>query len=185
MKQLSFAALIICGFVACNTATTSTENTTDTTASMTSPENENITYAYTPMYSGDFTIGDSKNAQTVLEIWKDFDNNTLDNHKNAFADTVSFDSYDGHSMRVARDSMMSIVKSHRNSLSATVSSVEVVVPLKPKGKDESWVCVWGKEVDTHSNNKVDSFYLNENWMFDKDGKVAYVGQYKAEPPVKK
>ena len=184
MKQLSMAVFMACALIACNTATTSTENTKDTTAATTATE-ENVTYAYTPMYSGDFTIGDSRNAQTVLEIWKDFDNNTLDNHKDAFADTVSFDSYDGHSMRLARDSMTSIIKSHRSSLSATVSSVEVVVPLKPKGKDESWVCVWGKEVDTHSNNKVDSFYLNENWMFDKNGKVAYVGQYKAEAPVKK
>ena len=116
MKQLSMAVFMACALIACNTATTSTENTKDTTAATTATE-ENVTYAYTPVYSGDFTIGDSKNAQTVLDIWKDFDNNTLDNHKDAFADTVSFDSYDGHSMRLARDSMTSIIKSHRSSLS--------------------------------------------------------------------
>ena len=59
------------------------------------------------------------------------------------------------------------------------SSVEVVTTLKPKGKDETWVCVWGKEVDTHKDGKMDSTYLNENWMFNKDGKVAYMSQFKA------
>jgi len=52
-------------------------------------------------------------------------------------------------------------------------------------KDETWVCVWGKETDTNSKNKVDSTYLQENWMFNKDGKISYMGQFAAKPVVKK
>ena len=187
MKQLSFTTLILCVLVACNTATTSTENKTDTMAAATTPSDENVTYAYTPAYSADFTIGDSKYAQTVLELWKDFDNNTFDTHKDAFADSVSMDFADGSKMNGPRDSIIAGAKAYRTSLKNVVSSIEAVVTLKPKGKDETWVSVWGKEVDTHNNGKMDSVYYNENWMFDKDGKIAYMGQYAGKPnaPAKK
>ena len=76
---------------------------------------------------------------------------------------------------------LQVQKLHAVSLKNVVSSVEVVTALKPKGKDETWVCVWGKEVDTHNNNKIDSVDLHEMWMFNKDGKIAYMGQYQAKP----
>jgi hypothetical protein len=187
MKQLSLAACILCVLVACNTATNSS-NTKDTTATAeTTATNENVNYAYPVAYSSDFTIGDSKYAQTVLELWKDFDNNTFDNHKDAFADSVAMDFADGTTMSGSRDSIIASAKAYRSSLKNVVSSVEVVTALKAKGKDETWVCVWGKEVDTHNNGKVDSTNLQENWMFNKDGKIAYMGQYSAKPamPMKK
>lgn len=186
MKQLSLAAYILCVLVACNTATNSS-NTNDTTAAAnTTAMNENVSYAYPVEYASDFTIGDSKYAQIVLELWKDYDNNTFENHKDAFADSVSMDLAGGTSFTNSpRDSVISNVKKYRSSLKNAVSSVEVVTALKPKGKDETWVCVWGKEVDTHNDGKMDSVFLNENWEFNKDGKVIYMGQLQSIPPVKK
>jgi hypothetical protein len=169
-------------FAACNTATTSSDNTSDTTAASTS-SNENVTYAYTPTYSADFEIGDSKLAQTVLELWKDFDNNTFDNHKDAFADSVMMEFPDGSQMNGPRDSIIAGAKAYRSSLKNVASTVDVVTTLKPKGKDETWVCVWGKEVDTHKNDKVDSIYYQENWMFNKDGKISYMSQFSMKPHV--
>ena len=186
MKQLLFSAFTLCAFVACNNATTSTETSKDTaTTSIAAASTEPVTYAYTPNYSGDFEIGDSKNAQLILEIWKDYDNNTLDNHRDAFADSVTFDLAGGTSITGPRDSVLNGIKQYRGGFVSAVSTVEVVTALKAKGKDESWVCVWGKEVDVNKKNKKDSIYLNENWMFNKDGKIAYMAQYQATPPVKK
>jgi hypothetical protein len=88
-------------------------------------------------------------------------------------------------MNVSRDSAINGVKKYRSSLKNAVSSVEVVTALKPKGKDETWVCVWGKEVDTHNNNKIDSVYLQENWEFNKDGKIIYMNQFVATPAAPK
>src|SRR5204863_9861858 len=107
------------------------------------------------------------------------------NHKDAFADSVSMD-LSGTSMSGTRDSIVAGAKAFRSSFKNAVSSVDAVTTLKPKGKDETWVCVWGKEVDTHKNGKVDSVYLQENWKFNKDGKIAYVSQFSAKPsPTKK
>ena len=186
MKQLSLAAFILCAVVACNTATTSS-NTNDTTtaATDTTTMSTNVNYAYPVAYSSDFTIGDSKYAQMVLDLWKDYDNNAFDNHKDYFADSVAMDFPDGSTMNGPRDSIIAGAKAFRSSLKNVASSVEVVTTLKPKGKDETWVCVWGTEVDTHNNGKVDSVYHNENWMFNKDGKVAYMSQYDAKPAMPK
>jgi hypothetical protein len=186
MKKLTPAVCLLCVLFACNSAITSTENKTDTTIATTDAPDENITYAYTPTYSGDLTIGDRNQAKTVLDVWKDYDNNTLDNHKDVFADTLTFDFFDGSTLKGPRDTVLGALKKYRGSLSSATSTVEVVVPLKPKGKDESWVCVWGKEIDTH-DKKTDSIFLNENWRFNKDGKVAYIGQLasRLSPPAKK
>ena len=188
MKQLLLAAYIICAFVACNTATTSTDTkdtmaatATDTTATA---MNQNVTYAYPVAYSSDFSIGDSKYAQTVLELWKDYDNNTFDKDAGDFSDSVAMDFPDGSTVK-GKDSAMASAKAYRGSLKNAVSSVDVVTTLKPNGKDETWVCVWGKEVDTHNNGKVDSVYLQENWEFNKDGKIIYMSQFMAKPNVPK
>jgi hypothetical protein len=182
MKQFSIITCALCLLVACNTATNSSETKdTATTAAIVPDTNQNVTYAYPIEYSSDFTIGDSKLAQTVLELWKDYDNNAFDNHTDAFSDSVIMDLAGGQTIK-GKDSALAGVKRYRSSLQNAVSSVEVVTTLKPKGKDESWVCVWGKEVDTHKNGKKDSVYINENWMFDKNGKVAYMSQFQATPP---
>ena len=69
-------------------------------------------------------------------------------------------------------------------MASATESVDAVVVLKNKGKDESWVCVWGKEVDVMKDGKKDSTFLNENWMFNKDGKVSVIRQYAAKIPKK-
>ncbi len=184
MKQVLSAAFIVCVLIACNSATTSTENKKDSSTAANTSSDENVTYAYTPMYSGNFKIGDSKQAQLILNLWKDYDNNNLDNHKDAFADSLEFDLSNGQIIKGTKDSVLNSLKKYRGSLTSAVSSVDVVVPLKANGKNESWVCVWGKEVDMR-NGKKDSVYLNEDWMFNKDGKIAFITQYQATPNVKK
>jgi hypothetical protein len=184
MKQLFTAACALCVLAACNNATTSTSSTDTTanTATVTTDQSQNVSYAYPVEYSSDFIIGDPKYAQTVLELWKDYDDNAFDRHADAFADSVTMDLSDGTGfMNSPKDSVLKSVKAYRSSLKNAVSSVEVVTALKPKGKDETWVCVWGREVDTHKDGKMDSVYYNENWMFNKDGKVAYMSQYQATP----
>jgi len=190
MKQLLLAACIICGLVACNGSGSSTSSkdttSTDTSKMSANTTNTNVTYAYPVAYSSDFSIGDPKYAQMILELWKDFDNNTFDNHKDYFADSVNMD-FSGMSVSGTRDSILAMAKASRSRIKSSASSVEVVTTLKPNGKEESWVCVWGKEVDTHNDGKTDSIYLQENWMFNKDGKIAYMSQFQSKPapPAKK
>jgi len=113
----------------------------------------------------------------VLDAWKDYDNGTLANSASVFADSVSMSMSNGTVMNTKKDSVIAMIAAYRNSFASATSTVDVIVSLKPKGKEETWVCIWGKEVDVTKDGKKDSSYLNENWMFTKDGKCARVEQY--------
>jgi hypothetical protein len=69
---------------------------------------------------------------------------------------------------------------------SVVSKVFSIAPLKSVDKNENWVCVWGMETDTDKKGKVDSFYLQETWRFNKAGKADLLYQFRAEamPPKK-
>ena len=44
---------------------------------------------YTATYSSNFKIADANYSKMVLTLWKDFENNTLDNHVDMITDTVT------------------------------------------------------------------------------------------------
>ncbi len=69
--MIAFAALTIT--LSCNNGTATNEQK-DSSAKTT-----NVSYAYPIDYSANFEIADPKLAQKVTELWKDFDNNNLDN----------------------------------------------------------------------------------------------------------
>jgi hypothetical protein len=103
------------------------------------------------------------------------------------ADTLEVHFPDGGMMRAGRDSVINMVQAHRNSFSAAVDKVHAVMAVKSTDKNEHWVLIWGREIDTHKDGKVDSTELQETWKFDQNGKAALLYQFsaKAEPPMKK
>jgi hypothetical protein len=179
MKQTLFVLTCIVIFSACNNATKETATAKDSTSKVA------VTLPYKVNYSSDFEIGDQKYAQIVLEAWKDYDNNTLEKSAGLFADSVTMDLANGATINTKRDSAIAIVAKGRGSLASATDYIDAITVLKPKGKDETWVCVWAKEVDVMKDGKKDSVFLNENWMLNKDGKIRYISQLEGKPPVKK
>jgi hypothetical protein len=145
-----------------------------------------VTYPYEIYYSSKFEIGDPQQTKMILEIWKDWDNGNLQAHKDHFADSLEMHTYDGTLMKGTRDSVLEMAQNYRNTLASVVSRVYTVAPLKSIDKDENWALVWGMETDTDKKGKVDSFYLQETWRFNKAGKTDLLYQFKADPmPPKK
>jgi hypothetical protein len=176
MKKFMPIAAMLLFIVACNSNTpeTTAEATTVAAAETAAPAKHE--YATKPWYSSDFEIGDYKNGDVVVALWKQFDDNNLDAGLNYFADTVSMSFADGFQYTGTRDSLMKIVKGMRSGFSAFRSSIAAIVPLRSIDKDESWVCIWGTEYTT-MKNKVDSAEIQENWRFDKNGKIAFMHSY--------
>ena len=171
-------------FTACNPGS---ENAKVETMATDSTKTDNLNYPYTADYSSKFEIGDPNNSMTVLQVYKDWDNNTLDNSKNIFADSVIMAFSDGTVLSGSRDSVFNAVKQFRNTM-GTVTTVPVAwTPLKSTDKSENWVSVWFTEHRTAANGKKDSTYYQETWRLNKDGKVDRFYQYEAKtaPPVKK
>ena len=144
---------------------------------------DNMNYPYSPDYSHNFEIGNTKNVMAILQLYKDWDNNTIENSKNAFAemnDTLVFAS--GDILTGSRDSIIATAKKIRTSMGTVQDVVHAWVPLKSTDRNEDWVLVWTREIRTDANGKKDSSELQETWRFDKDGKVNLLYQYEQQPP---
>ncbi len=159
---------------------------TDTMTSTADPTMKEITSPYVLGYSSKFVIDEPNNAETVMTLWKDWDNGDLSAHKDLFADSVEMHFADGSMMHASRDSVVAAAQGFRNTFTSATSSVNAVMAAKSTDKDENWAIIWGKEVNTDKNGKVDSFYLQETWRFNKDGKANLFYQFKAagSPPKK-
>jgi ketosteroid isomerase-like protein len=153
----------------------------DSTATM-----RDINSPYAIGYSSKFVMDDPKNAESVLNLWKIWDSGDLSASKDLFADSVTLHLADGSMMHGLRDSIVAGAQRFRSSLAKSVSSVDAVMAVKSTDKNENWALIWGKEVDTDKKGKVDSFYSQETWGFNKDGKVNLLYQFRASgtPPKK-
>lgn len=178
MKKIIFFAIVILT-VACNTddkakVESMSPGGTDTTRQV------ELNYPYMPEYSSKFEIGDPNNALTILNLYKDWDNNTLDNSKNSFADSLSLYFSDGSMLLGKRDSVIESAKKIRATLGTVRDVVQAWVPLKSTDKNENWVSIWTKEIRTPPGGKTDSSYLHELWRFNKDSRVDLVYQFEAK-----
>lgn len=180
MKKILIVASIAF-FVSCNSASEKPK-VESMGASADSSQVDNITYPYTADYSHNFEIGSTKNAQTLLQLYKDWDNNTLDNSKNSFADIDTMIFANGSMFAGTRDSFLTVAKQMRSKMGTVVDSVHAWVPLRSKDKNEDWVLIWANEVSTDAKGKRTSNQVHEAWRFNKNGQADLVYQYAQAPP---
>jgi len=131
---------------------------------------------YNISYSSRFAIDEPKNAETILTLWKDYEEGNLSAHKDMFADSVEMYFADGFVLHAGRDSVIAVAQKHRSTFAKVVDRVDAVTALKSTDKNENWVLIWGMETSTGKNGKVDSVNLQETWRL-KDGKVNLLYQY--------
>ena len=174
---LSIAFLVSCT-AGSNKSTTEAVKTSDSDSN----KHESRTYPYTAGYSSDFEIGDAKNVQTLLELYQNWDNNTIENSKNSFADIDTMFFADGNMFAGSRDSLIAVAKQVRGQMGKVVDSVHAWAPLRSKDRDEQWVVIWTREYSTDANGKTNAKELQETWRFDKNGKINLMYQYSQLPP---
>src|SRR6266550_422074 len=125
----------------------------DSTAPM-----RDITSPYSIGYSSKFVMDDPKNAETLLTLWKDWDNGNLSAHKDMFADSVELHFADGSMIHSTRDSVIAAAQNFRNSFASSVARVDAIMAVKSTDKNENWALIWGMEKNTDKKGKVDSSY---------------------------
>jgi hypothetical protein len=134
---------------------------------------------YTAGYSSQFAIGNPEHSRMVLNIWKDYDNNTLDQSAAMFADTVRFEIADGQIVR-GRDSVINVMKQVRGRYTSVNSTIDAYLPVRSTDRNEDWVLIWGRENNTGANGTTTNI-IHEIWRINRDGKIDYVSQYAAKP----
>ena len=185
MKKIWILATIAL-FAACNSGNEPAKVDSMSTGKDSTTPMRDINSPYAINYSSKFAIDDPKNAETVLSLWKAWDNGDLSASKGMFADSVQMYLGDGSMMSGPRDSVMAGAQTFRNTIASSVSSVDAVMAVKSTDKNDHFALIWGKEIDTDKKGKVDSFYLQETWGFNKDGKANLLYQYrKSATPLKK
>jgi hypothetical protein len=133
------------------------------------------TLPYKASYSSDFKIGNPAYSKMILDLWKDWDDNTFDKH-DYFADTVVMYLPDSTVVRGKAENMAG-AKKYRGSMTSAKSVIHAWVPLHSNDTKEDAVAIWGTETDTWPDGRVEKRDLHEVWWFNKDGKVSVMRQW--------
>jgi secreted Zn-dependent insulinase-like peptidase len=167
MKKITIFLAASLFMMSCKNETASTDAKKDSTA-----------YPYKASYSSDWSISTNpKNAQTVLQSYKDWEDDKLSNGNSYIADTLEIDSWNGDKMRLTKDSTLRLWQKGRDSLSSTKISVIAWTTLHSNDKNEDWVSLWYTQTDTYKSGKVDSaFFQDDNRI--QDGKIVFISTKK-------
>ena len=138
-----------------------------------------MAYPYTATYSSNFVMGNPAHSRMILNMWKDWDDNAFDRN-DFWADTIAIYLPDGTVMK-GKSAAMEGAKKYRGGLASAKSTVHAWVPLRSTDKNENWVAIWGTEVDTWPDGKVETLELHEIWRINKDGKIDLMRQFTAKP----
>lgn len=181
MKKIFVLAMV--GLIAGCTAKNAGSNESTTSAPEPSAQMKDIVSPYQVGYSSKFVMDDPKNAESVLSLWKAWDNGDLSQAKGLFADSVELHFANGFMVKGTRDSVVAGGQRERVTLQSSVSTVDAVMAVKSTDKNEHWALIWGMSRET-KNGKTDSSYVQETWRFDSTGKANFMLQYKqaATPP---
>jgi hypothetical protein len=179
MKKFIFVFAVASILSACNeTPKTETATTvapaTETVAAEVKAE---VPLPYVPTYSNSFEFGKSEYSAMILQgSWKDWDENKLDNMKSWVSDTITAIHSD---MLVVKggENLMAKWKKDRANYKTVNNTIDVVIPIYSKDKNEHWVLVWASSTSVDLKGKADTMNIMEAWRINKDGKADFLNQY--------
>ncbi|HLO82570.1 MAG TPA: hypothetical protein VK166_16510 [Chitinophagaceae bacterium] len=170
MKLIPLALILTT--VACNTP--KQEPATSTTEA--APAATAHEYSVKSRYSSNWEMGDTQQGETVIALWRHFDNNTLDSARSFFADSLYMET-PAFAAKLQIDTALAGAKADRAQFSALKTEIDAIIPLKTKDHpDESLVSIWGEEIGTMGGKEIKR-KVNEVWGFDKNGKVSWMLRY--------
>jgi hypothetical protein len=140
----------------------------------TSNTNENQPYK---IALPNLTAGNNQYTKYVLNAWKAYDDNKLDEIAFIISDTVKAGLPDGRMVQ-GKEAFMNTLKEYRGGFTSAVSKVHACTTLQsPNDPMHDFTLIWGEELDTKKDGTTQKFTLHEVWIFDKGGKVVEFYQY--------
>jgi len=182
MRKILVIFLISLCFAACSGGSTeSTAAATPAKDSVTAPA---VTLAYTAEYSSSFVPGKPTDVATVLDSYKAWETNDMKAMRATYGDSLTMYFPSGFIFKGTGDSAVKMATKYRDSLSKVVLTFYAWTSNHSTDKNEDWVNVWYKEVDTYKTGKIDSTdYEDDNRL--KDGKIVWVGSHEQKYAKKK
>jgi ketosteroid isomerase-like protein len=173
MKKLSAIFLIPIFMIACTGSSTDTTATAAKDSVTAAPA---VTLPFTAVYSSNFVPGKPADVLTVLNNYKAWQDNDMATLRATSGDSVTMIFASGTMISTTGDSAVKMAKKFRDSLSKVELTFYAWTSNHSVDKNEDWVNVWYKEIDTYKTGKVDSAdYEDDNRM--KDGKIAWTSSH--------
>ncbi|HXL55976.1 MAG TPA: nuclear transport factor 2 family protein [Chitinophagaceae bacterium] len=171
MKKLLFIIVVSMIYATC-TNKSATTNESGTAASTSD------SFPFKASYSSNFTPVKASTIKDVLDWYKAWETGDMNALKNHFADSVTMNFPDGGKFSGTRDSLMYYASRFRDSLSKVEFDFVAWVGNHSVDKNEDWLNVWYKEIDTYKTGKIDSAYYQDDNRLSKDGKVDFIDSHK-------
>ena len=174
MRKVLVPFLVTLCFAACTSSTPSTPAAAGSDSAAAAAAT--VSLPYVAAYSSNFVPGKQTDVLTVLNSYKAWETGDMAALKATFADTTSMNFPNGLVVRATADSMARMAGKYRDSLSKVVLTFDAWIANHSVDKNQDWVNVWYKEVDTHKSGKVDSAYYEDDNLL-KDGKIVWVSSH--------
>ncbi|MFZ9388263.1 MAG: hypothetical protein ACO25B_10305 [Chitinophagaceae bacterium] len=126
-----------------------------------------------PVLYTEWEIGNPDHINTVLKMYKDWDENAVIEDYALFADTVTIDMPDGKRAQAPKSQMVGKLQNFRSNYKHTENRILSVYPLHNTQTGVDWVSVMVYNKWTYNDNKKDSLLYNDRWRL-KDGKIDYL-----------
>ena len=134
---------------------------------------------YPALYSN-WEIGKRDNMNTVLSLYKAWDESSVDNIKNLFADSVILDLPGGRRVTSSRDNITDVLIKYRKSFAETSNQVISIYPVLNKETNDEWVAALLYNKWTYKDNKRDSSLFQDLWKL-QNGKIYYMLSLEQSP----
>jgi hypothetical protein len=170
MKKLAYLILNSVFFISCG------ENKTVEPAPSVVEEPQavvKVDYPFEAKLANDWTIGDAQHTVKVLELYKllqtaDFADSLVLPY---FADSITSVSFDDRVYAGNPRGFLKRVRDFKGQFKEFDEEFVSYVCLHSERKGIDMVSLWFKESGTRKNGKVDSTRYQENWIFNKEGKI--------------
>jgi len=134
---------------------------------------------YPALYSN-WEIGKRDNMNTVLSLYKAWDESSVDNIKNLFADSVTLDLPGGKRVTSSRDNIADVLVKYRSAYKITANQVISIYPLLNKETNDEWVAALLYNKWTYKDNVRDSSLFQDLWKL-QNGKIYYMLSLEQSP----
>ncbi len=130
----------------------------------------------------DWERGRKENVTIAMNTLKAYETNDMNALQQLLADSVEFNA-DGVSFKGSRDSLVQLMKTHRDEYNSIAVNMLDYESVKSKKRGEEWVGLWYIETQTSKNNQTDSMYVMDDIKI-VNGKVAEIDSKARRFPAK-
>jgi hypothetical protein len=173
MKKLLFVSLSLSLLFSCKEAEKAEPATEFTT--VTDSVEPVVNYPFQATLASDLKLGNPQNTVKVMEMYK-----ILEAGKSVdslllpyFAETVTSIAFDEKKFEGPSAEFVKKVSGFRSQFKSLNEEFITFLSLRSDEKDLDLVSVWFKERVVRNNGKADSTMYQENWRFNKEGKIYY------------